>query len=177
MAINNLLLNGGFEDGNLDNWSATNTTISDHSHTGNFSARFRCIGSASLSQTVPISNGRNYQLLISLAKSGILPAPSLVLRVTFLNEVDMVVGNGTQVNIPANNLPNVFFNTWHHVYQITEDAPPEATQAKVQILKFDPNNSFYSSVLIDDVQLLDFEASGTMPPGPTGPTGPTGANF
>ncbi|HLR41536.1 MAG TPA: NTTRR-F1 domain, partial [Virgibacillus sp.] len=77
MAINNLIVNGGFETGTLDGWSAVNANVSGlKSHAGRFSAVFMGRSQASLSQTVPISGDQSLELLVSLSKYSLATSPA-----------------------------------------------------------------------------------------------------
>src|SRR5699024_10344242 len=130
------------------------------------------ISQSSLTQTVPVTTGQNFQLLVSLAKYGFLPSPLLSIRVSYLNDDNIEVGAGLDTIMTSGSLPNVFLDSWKEIYHVTDTAPDAATQVRVEILK--PAGRFYTSnVLVDDVALLAF-TTGTTPPGPTGPTGPTG---
>ncbi|MFD2628589.1 NTTRR-F1 domain, partial [Oceanobacillus kapialis] len=182
MAVTNLIVNGGFESGTLSEWSSSNSYVTISSpHSGNYAAVLRNgIGAASLSQIVPITSGESYQLLVSLSRYGLLGSPRLIIRVYFLNELNLEVGTGLEVEVTSGSLPNAVNNNWQELYHVTEPAPETASQARVEISK--PFGSFFSSaVLVDDVALLDFDGEGgegspgpTGPIGPTGPTGPTG---
>ncbi|WP_052360724.1 NTTRR-F1 domain [Oceanobacillus manasiensis] len=182
MAVTNLILNGGFETGTLSEWSAQNSYVTASSpHSGRYAAVLRSgLSASSLSQLVPIMPGENFQLLISLSRYGVFGSPRLILRVYFLNELNLEVGMGLDVEIARGSLPNALTNNWQEIYYITEEAPETATQARIEISK-PAGNLFSSTVMVDDVALLDFETGSgegepgpTGPPGVTGPTGPTG---
>lgn len=171
MAVNNLLNNSSFETGTLENWIASNTTVTNYrAHTGNFAAIMYNTGTSTLSQTVNIVGDQSYQLLLSLSKYGFAQSPQVNVRVTFLDTMNNPVGAGLDKTIKINSIPNSFLKAWLHVYEVTGVAPAEATQARIDITKID-SGYFGSYVMIDDVQLLDFITSGITPPGPTGPTG------
>src|SRR5699024_2239666 len=128
---------------------------------------------STLAQTVPLNGTENVQLLVSLAKYGLLYSPRITLRVSYLTDDNMEIGTGVQTELPVGTLPNTFLSAWKEVYQISDTVPDAATQARVEISK--PVGRFYtSSVLVDDVALLDFVLGPGEIPGPTGPTGPTG---
>lgn len=170
LTVHNLISNGGFERGNLEEWDSLNTMITSFSpHTGHYSAMFLSgVTPAYLAQTVTIEPGEGFKLLVSLAKFGILQHPSINISVTFFDENNDEVGTGLNTVITNGTLPSALFNNWHEVYQITGAAPETATQAKVEISKAD-HQVYYSSVLIDDVNLLSFSGY-SDPPGVTGPT-------
>lgn len=169
MTVSNLIINSGFETGTLEGWTARNVSVTTVSpHTGRYSAFFPSGSTNSfLEQTVSIEPGQNFQLLVSLSKSGALPNPELNLSVTFLNEANTEVGFGLSTEVTSGTLPSVLLNDWHEVYQVTGTAPVNATQARIQITQMN-NRWYYSGILVDDVHLLSF-GDGT---GATGATGP-----
>lgn len=172
MAVNNLLFNGDFETGTLDSWIASNASVtSARSQTGNFSALINNTGTSSLTQTVAITPGQSFQLLMSLSKIGFAQSPQINVTVTFLDMMNNPIDTGLNTTIRMNGIPNSFLKSWLQVYKVTSAAPANATQAKISITKID-YGYFGSYVLVDDVQLLDFGLAMTPPPGPTGPTGP-----
>src|SRR5690625_5486137 len=74
------------------------------------------------------------------------------------------------MRISYGSIPNGLGGSWRDVFQITDVAPSEATQAYLVISK--PVSSIFSPIVyIDDVALLSFD--GTDTGGPTGPIGPT----
>lgn len=172
LVFNNLIANGGFETGTFADWSANNAAIAtNHSHSGSYSAYFPAGNShSSLTQTAPISAGDNVQLLISLAKFGFQRNPRIIIRIAYLDDMNTEVGSGLNLAIEPGTLPNVILNNWHEIYQVTDIAPANATQVRIEISK--PMGMYFSSnVLIDDVSLLTVDSDVSGPPGPTGPTG------
>src|SRR5699024_8426839 len=98
LAINNLIVNGGFETGTLDGWSAVNANVSGLiSHAGRFSAVFMGRSQASLSQTVPISGDLSLELLVSLSKYSLATSPAISIQVVYLNADNAEVGRGLDV--------------------------------------------------------------------------------
>ncbi|WP_200411107.1 NTTRR-F1 domain [Virgibacillus salexigens] len=174
MTVNNLLLNGGFETGDFQSWEIMNSTITQfYSHTGNASAKLGGGTSpASISQTVPVAPGQNFQLLASLSSTRFLSNPRVTLVVDFLDENNAVITNGLFVEISQGDLPNAVSSNWTEIYHTTDIVPETATQAIVQISK-QSGNFLSSSILVDDVALLDFDSNPDIP-GPTGPEGTTG---
>ncbi|HBZ09404.1 MAG TPA: collagen-like protein, partial [Bacillus bacterium] len=170
MSVTNLINNGGFETGTLGGWTANNTSITtSHTHTGQYAAVFnQGFVASSLTQTVPISPNQSYLLKVSLASQG---SNQIILRVIYLNENNVEVGTGLDINVPFGQLfPVSIYENWKEIYQVTEPAPSTATKARVEIIK--PGNlSAMFRVVIDDVVLLEFEGSDGVP-GPTGPAGP-----
>src|SRR5699024_1499873 len=121
LAINNLIVNGGFETGTLDGWSAVNANVSGlKSHAGRVSAVVMGRSQASLSQTVAISGDQSLELLVSLSKYSLATTPTISIQVAYLNTDNAEVGSGMDVEIPYNSLPNAFFGSWREMYQVTD---------------------------------------------------------
>nr|WP_254241439.1 NTTRR-F1 domain [Bacillus safensis] len=86
MSFQNLIVNGGFEIGTLFPWSGVNTTItSQFSHSGYFTVGF--LGgtvTSYIAQFVPAKAGEGSEFLVSLAREGFLPAPSVTIQLLIL---------------------------------------------------------------------------------------------
>jgi hypothetical protein len=172
--IDNRIVNGGFEDGTtISPFSGSNVTIiNTNSHSGSRSARFAGgTGNASLSQTVPVSPGENFEFLVSLAKLGTSTSPPINIVISYRDSSNNVIPTAqTTISIPSGRLPNNNEDDWMEIYRTTTIAPATATQARVEINKSGLSSS--APVVVDDVALLAITSSG--PAGPQGPTGPQG---
>ncbi|MCY8552714.1 NTTRR-F1 domain, partial [Bacillus haynesii] len=171
MSIQNLVVNGSFENGALPPWVGQNATVTTQfSHSGFWSARL--LGGAVTSfiaQFVPVDAGEGLEFLVSLAKEGFpAPSPQVQIQVSYFDSSFNFLGQGLFLNIPFNRLPIVENNTWLEVYQTTTPAPAGSTMAFILINTLPQAGT--ANVIVDDVALLDVEGGGT---GPTGPTGPT----
>lgn len=158
--MNNVIVNGGFETGNLTGWAFANTAIiNTFAHSGSYSAQF--ISSqpyAFLGQIVPVVSGQSLIFTVSLGKTGNNPSPQVTIQILFVNSEGEQIEGGQEMIIAAGNLPNVSFNTWNEIYRPI--APPsEAVNAVVVISK-----TTFGSVLIDDVSLIE-SAGGLDRPG------------
>lgn len=176
--IDNRIVNGGFEDGTtISPFSGSNVTIiNTNSHSGSRSARFAGgTGDASLSQTVPVSPGENFEFFVSLAKLGTSTSPRITIVISYRDSSNNVIPTAqTTINIPSGRLPNNNEDDWLEIYRTTTIAPAAAVQARVEINKTGLSSS--APVVVDDVALLAFTGSGTAgPQGPTGPPGPAGS--
>ncbi|WP_131796890.1 NTTRR-F1 domain, partial [Bacillus spizizenii] len=167
--MNDVIVNGGFETGNLTGWASANTSvINTFAHSGRYSTQF--ISSqpyAFLGQIVPVVSGQSLIFIVSLGRSGNNPSPQVTIQILFVNSEGEEVEGGQEIIIAAGNLPNVSFNTWNEIYK-TIEIPTEAVNAVVVISK-----TTFGSVLIDDVSFIE-SAGGIGPTGSTGPTGATG---
>ncbi|CDG28723.1 MULTISPECIES: NTTRR-F1 domain [Bacillus] len=173
MAIGNLIVNGGFESGDLTGWDVANATVNSiFAHSGTYSAQFLIeTNTASLSQIVPVTVGQAYHFQVSLGTIGTASNPQVNLQILYLNSLGVPIATGLDAAITIGHLPNVIFNTWTEVYQTTAVVPDGVTDAQIMISKASVNTN--TTILIDDVSLLQvIENSG--PTGSTGSTGPTG---
>ncbi|WP_032871725.1 NTTRR-F1 domain, partial [Bacillus sp. UNC69MF] len=173
MAIGNLIVNGGFESGDLTGWDVANATVNSiFAHSGTYSAQFLIeTNTASLSQIVPVTVGQAYHFQVSLGTIGTASNPQVNLQILYLNSLGVPIATGLDAAITIGHLPNVIFNTWTEVYQTTAVVPDGVTDAQIMINKASVNTN--TTILIDDVSLLQvIENSG--PTGSTGSTGPTG---
>ncbi|WP_432681317.1 NTTRR-F1 domain [Bacillus velezensis] len=177
MAIGNLIVNGGFESGDLTGWDAANAAInSTFAHSGTYSAQFLIeTNAASLSQIVPVTVGLVYHFQVSLGTIGTASNPQVNLQILYLNSLGEPIATGLDAVITIGRLPNVIFNTWTEVYQTTAVVPDGATDAQIIISKASVNTN--TTILIDDVSLLQVivNSGSTGSTGSTGPTGATGA--
>ncbi|WP_338422612.1 NTTRR-F1 domain [Bacillus atrophaeus] len=168
--MNDVIVNGGFETGNLTGWASANTSvINTFAHSGRYSAQF--ISSqpyAFLGQIVPVVSGQSLIFIVSLGRIGNNPSSQVTIQILFVNSEGEEIEGGQEIIIAAGNLPNVSFNTWNEIYRAIE-TPAEAVNAVVVISKIT-----FGSVLIDDVSLIE-SGGGLGPTGPTGTTGVTGA--
>ncbi|MHA3118228.1 NTTRR-F1 domain [Bacillus velezensis] len=173
LAIGNLIVNGGFESGDLTGWDVANATVNSiFAHSGTYSAQFLIeTNTASLSQIVPVTVGQAYHFQVSLGTIGTASNPQVNLQILYLNSLGVPIATGLDAAITIGHLPNVIFNTWTEVYQTTAVVPDGVTDAQIMISKASVNTN--TTILIDDVSLLQvIENSG--PTGSTGSTGPTG---
>ncbi|MED3703754.1 NTTRR-F1 domain [Bacillus velezensis] len=173
LAIGNLIVNGGFESGDLTGWDVANATVNSiFAHSGTYSAQFLIeTNTASLSQIVPVTVGQAYHFQVSLGTIGTASNPQVNLQILYLNSLGVPIATGLDAAITIGHLPNVIFNTWTEVYQTTAVVPDGVTDAQIMINKASVNTN--TTILIDDVSLLQvIENSG--PTGSTGSTGPTG---
>ncbi|WP_425322298.1 NTTRR-F1 domain [Bacillus velezensis] len=173
LAIGNLIVNGGFESGDLTGWDVANATVNSiFAHSGTYSAQFLIeTNTASLSQIVPVTVGQAYHFQVSLGTIGTASNPQVNLQILYLNSLGVPIATGLDAAITIGHLPNVIFNTWTEVYQTTSVVPDGTTDAQIMINKASVNTN--TTILIDDVSLLQvIENSG--PTGSTGSTGPTG---
>ncbi|WP_326988618.1 NTTRR-F1 domain, partial [Bacillus mojavensis] len=165
-----MIVNGGFETGNLTGWAFANTSvINTFAHSGSYSAQF--ISSqpyAFLGQIVPVVSGQSLIFTVSLGKTENNPSPQVTIQILFVNSEGEQIEGGQKFIIATGKLPNVSFNTWNEIYR-TIETPAEAVNAVVVISK-----TTFGSVLIDDVSLIE-SAGGIGPTGPTGPPGSTGS--
>ncbi|MCY7939608.1 NTTRR-F1 domain [Bacillus inaquosorum] len=169
--MNDVIVNGGFETGNLTGWASANTSvINTFAHSGRYSAQF--ISSqpyAFLGQIVPVVSGQSLIFIVSLGRIGNNPSPQVTIQILFVNSEGEEIEGGQEIIIAAGNLPNVSFNSWNEIYR-TIETPAEAVNAVVVISK-----TTFGSVLIDDVSLIE-SAGGIGLTGPTGATGSTVRN-
>ncbi|MGA3761150.1 NTTRR-F1 domain [Bacillus velezensis] len=172
LAIGNLIVNGGFESGDLTGWDVANATVNSiFAHSGTYSAQLIETNTASLSQIVPVTVGQAYHFQVSLGTIGTASNPQVNLQILYLNSLGVPIATGLDAAITIGHLPNVIFNTWTEVYQTTSVVPDGTTDAQIMINKASVNTN--TTILIDDVSLLQvIENSG--PTGSTGSTGPTG---
>ncbi|MCY8434002.1 NTTRR-F1 domain, partial [Bacillus haynesii] len=174
MSIQNAVMNGGFETGTFSPWVGVNASVtSQFSHSGFFSARF--LGgtvTSYIAQFVPARAGEGSEFLVSLAREGFLPAPSVTIQVTYFDSQFNFLEYGLFAIVPSSRIPAAENGTWLEVYQTTSPAPPGTTQAFILINNIPQAGT--ASVLVDDVALLSVEGGGG-PTGATGATGPTGA--
>ncbi|WP_436231572.1 NTTRR-F1 domain [Bacillus velezensis] len=171
--MGNLIVNGGFESGDLTGWDVANATVNSiFAHSGTYSAQFLIeTNTASLSQIVPVTVGQAYHFQVSLGTIGTASNPQVNLQILYLNSLGVPIATGLDAAITIGHLPNVIFNTWTEVYQTTSVVPDGTTDAQIMINKASVNTN--TTILIDDVSLLQvIENSG--PTGSTGSTGPTG---
>ncbi|MCY8491095.1 NTTRR-F1 domain, partial [Bacillus atrophaeus] len=168
--MSNLIVNGGFETGDLTGWSSAYTEInSQFAHTGRYSAQFAdTIPFAFLAQMVPVTAGQSLAFQVSLGTLGIEPSPQVSMQILFVNDIGEQIGTGLDVVIVPDNLPNLVFNTWNEIYQTTHQIPSDGAFAIIIISK-----TSFGPVLIDDVSIVEF-VNGIGVTGETGPTGVTG---
>ncbi|MED4704890.1 NTTRR-F1 domain [Bacillus velezensis] len=173
MAIGNLIVNGGFESGDLTGWDVANATVNSiFAHSGTYSAQFLIeTNTASLSQIVPVTVGQAYHFQVSLGTIGTASNPQVNLQILYLNSLGVPIATGLDAAITIGHLPNVIFNTWTEVYQTTAVVPDGVTDAQIMISKASVNTN--TTILIDDVSLLQIIVN-SGPTGSTGSTGPTG---
>ncbi|MBC2599888.1 NTTRR-F1 domain [Bacillus amyloliquefaciens] len=173
MAIGNLIVNGGFESGDLTGWDVANATVNSiFAHSGTYSAQFLIeTNTASLSQIVPVTVGQAYHFQVSLGTIGTASNPQVNLQILYLNSLGVPIATGLDAAITIGHLPNVIFNTWTEVYQTTSVVPDGTTDAQIMINKASVNTN--TTILIDDVSLLQIIVN-SGPTGSTGSTGPTG---
>ncbi|AGZ55464.1 NTTRR-F1 domain [Bacillus velezensis] len=176
MAIDNLIVNGGFESGDLNGWDVANAAVNSiFAHSGTYSAQFLIeTNVASLSQIVPVTVGQAYHFQVSLGTIGTASNPQVNLQILYLNSLGEPIATGLDAAITIGHLPNVIFNTWTEVYQTTAVVPDGVTDAQIMISKASVNTN--TTILIDDVSLLQIivNSGPTGSTGSTGPTGPTG---
>ncbi|MFB3900232.1 NTTRR-F1 domain [Bacillus amyloliquefaciens] len=173
LAIGNLIVNGGFESGDLTGWDVANATVNSiFAHSGTYSAQFLIeTNTASLSQIVPVTVGQAYHFQVSLGTIGTASNPQVNLQILYLNSLGVPIATGLDAAITIGHLPNVIFNTWTEVYQTTSVVPDGTTDAQIMINKASVNTN--TTILIDDVSLLQIIVN-SGPTGSTGSTGPTG---
>ncbi|MGK9183779.1 NTTRR-F1 domain [Priestia filamentosa] len=174
MAIQNLIVNEGFETGTLSSWFFSNATVtSQFSHSNFYSARLQGGNIVSyIGQLIPVNPGDTFELLVSLAKVGFAQAAPIQIQVIYLNSLSNSLGNGLFTNIPVNRIPTGDNRTWLEIYQTTTPAPLGSTQAFV-LINTGPQAGT-ADILVDDVALLAIPTGATGDIGPTGPTGATG---
>ncbi|WP_141237727.1 NTTRR-F1 domain, partial [Bacillus sp. X2(2017)] len=167
--MNDVIVNGGFETGNLTGWVSANVSvINTFAHSGRYSAQF--ISSqpyAFLGQIIPVISGQSLTFIVSLGRMGNNPSPQVTIQILFVNREGEEIEGGQEIIITAGNLPNLTLNTWNEIYR-TIQTPVDAVSAVVVISK-----ASFGSVLIDDISLID-SVGGIGPTGPMGPTGETG---
>ncbi|MFB9986541.1 NTTRR-F1 domain [Bacillus benzoevorans] len=178
--ISNRIVNGGFESGQLLPFSFTGggssgvRIVSGNSHSGPFSARI--LGGSStitLSQSVPITPGENFEFCVSLAKIGTNTSPPISIVITYRDSSSNPLATALMTNFQSGRLPNNDERDWMEIYRTTTIAPDGTTDALVQIIKSGLSNS--ASIVVDDVALLAVTGTGPQgPPGPQGPQGPPG---
>ncbi|SEO96625.1 hypothetical protein SAMN04488134_1253, partial [Amphibacillus marinus] len=173
MSIQNLILNGGFETGNLTGWISSNTNVvTSQSHSGLFSARFaNSTVPALISQTVSAKSGEAFEFIGSFAKFTNAPSPIIEIQLVFLDANNNITGVGLDFIIAYNTLPIVTDNNWNEIYQTSITAPLNTTIAQLSIRK--PSSALNTPfVFLDDIALITSNGDGST--GTTGATGPTG---
>ncbi|TSB46075.1 NTTRR-F1 domain, partial [Alkalicoccobacillus porphyridii] len=168
----NRIVNSGFETGVLTPWTTVNGSITSiYSHTGFFSVQLPGVTGASLSQSVVVTEGESFEVLVSLAKTSALPSPQVTLTVEFFDGGGVSLGTGLLVDVTSDGLPEVTASTWLSVYQTTESAPLSTVSATITIEVLPSAGA--ADIIVDDVAMVTTEFL-FVPSGPTGPTGPTG---
>jgi hypothetical protein len=157
--INNRIVNGGFESGQLLPFSFTGggssgvTIVSGNSHSGPFSARISGGSSTiTLSQRVPVSPGENFEFFVSLAKVGSNTSPPITISITYTDSNSNPVATALMTNIQSGRLPNNDERDWMEIYRTTTVAPDGTVEALIQITKNGLSNS--AAIVVDDVALL-----------------------
>lgn len=85
--MNDVIVNGGFETGNLTGWASANTSvINTFAHSGRYSTQF--ISSqpyAFLGQIVPVVSGQSLIFIVSLGRIGNNSSPQVTIQILFVN--------------------------------------------------------------------------------------------
>ena len=159
--IENRIVNGGFETGSISPFSGLGISIRNTtSHSGNFSIGFTGgTGTYSLSQTVNVSPGENFEFLVSLAKLNTLTSPPISINISYLDINNNFVGTALTITIPSGRLTN----NWVEIYGTTSLAPTAARRARVLITKQSQSSS--ATVVVDDVALLAVTGGSSGPVG------------
>src|SRR5690625_7538907 len=96
-----------------------------------YTTLFRSAANSQLAQTVPINGGDNFQFHVSLSKSTRINSPIIYVQVLYLNNADVVVGRGLDIEIAYDSIPSILDSSWLDILLVTDPAPATATQARV----------------------------------------------
>jgi len=154
MSFTDLIKNVGFESGSFPPWIPHNAIIThQYTHSGFFASQLAGgTVNAYINQIVPIEPGQGYEMVVALSKVGVQPSPALTITVGYYDLGFNFLGYGLIRNIKSGALPDVNDEKWIEVYQTTDPAPFNATQALVLINKHSMVGS--GAVIVDDVSLL-----------------------
>nr|WP_239693254.1 NTTRR-F1 domain [Bacillus haynesii] len=73
--------------------------------------------------------GEGNEFLVSLARTGFLPVPSVTIQVTYFDNQFNFLGYELFAIVPSSRIPSAENGTWLEVYQTTSPAPLGTTQA------------------------------------------------
>ncbi|MDF2987373.1 MAG: collagen triple helix repeat protein, partial [Eubacterium sp.] len=164
MAIEELIVNGGFETGSFPPWLVDNASITSlYKHSGVYKARLLS-GISVIYQIVNGDFSESCNFHAYLGKVGPLPNPLTTITIAYYGAAFNFLGLGLTISIPPNSLPDVTGGNWQEFTGITALAPAGTAFAIVSFSK--QAGAGTSDVVVDDVSLTTFDE-------PTGPTGPT----
>ena len=113
--VTNRITNTSFEADTLSPWVSLNgTIINNESHSG-----FRAVQlsggmtNSFVYQTVPVSPGESFELIVSLAKVGDMPAPPMTLAINYYDNAFNFMDYGIITHVDVDRIPNVENCLWH----------------------------------------------------------------
>lgn len=96
----NRIENSGFETGALAPWTSVNGFLTTtFSHTGIYSVQLPALTGSTLSQSISINEGESFEVLVSLAKTSVLPSPAVTITVNYYDASFVFLGSGLLVNV------------------------------------------------------------------------------
>ncbi|WLR43248.1 NTTRR-F1 domain [Bacillus carboniphilus] len=153
--IQNLIVNGRFQRGELSPWTGENACTIDHpcpTVEGQYSAALKSgKEKATLEQFINVVKDESYSFSISLAanEKGTSPTVSIILQ--FLDLNFNFIENGLSLTVEEGQLPNGKDGTFNTIVENTTSVPQDAAFIKLVITK---KGSLHSTgVIVDNVVL------------------------
>jgi len=155
MSVNNLVIDGSFEEGEWLHWTTNNAIItSEYVSTGTYSALLpRNTVDCFLVQKIPVRPGVKYELCFKAAIVASEANFPLTVRFKYFDQSNLFLKDGLISMIEYQQLPNVTNEKWLQVHQVTATAPLYAETAQLIFEK--PVSQ--SVIYIDDIVLTAIE--------------------